>query len=70
MDETEIQSRIDAVEERIDAVKARRDGAFDKLKAKLAKKGNVSDPAALAAWIGRKKLGNAAFQKRAEEGKK
>ena len=37
---------------------------YDKLKRSLAAKG-VKDPGALAAWIGRKKLGKAKFQKKA-----
>lgn len=41
---------------------------FAKLKGKLAKKG-VKDPGALAAWIGRKKLGKGKFQKLAAKGK-
>lgn len=43
---------------------------FDKLKSKIAKKGNVSDPGAVAASIGRKKYGKAKFQKAAAAGKK
>lgn len=42
---------------------------FDKLKAKIAAKGGVSDPGAVAASIGRKKYGKAAFQKAAASGK-
>ena len=41
---------------------------YDKLVHKLAAKG-TKDPKALAAWIGRKKLGKAEFQRRAEAGK-
>lgn len=37
-------------------------GRFKKLTAQLAAKG-AHDPAALAAWIGRKKLGPGAFNK-------
>ena len=43
---------------------------FEKLKNKLAHKKGVTNPAALAASIGRKKLGTANFEKRAEAGKK
>jgi hypothetical protein len=40
---------------------------FDKLAAKLAARG-AHDPKALAAWIGRKKLGKKAFQAKAAAG--
>ena len=43
---------------------------FKKLKAKLSKRGDIKDPAALAASIGRKKYGKAKFQKMAAAGKK
>lgn len=43
---------------------------FKKLKGDLEKKGAAGDPAALAAWIGRKKYGDAAMQKMAQTGKK
>lgn len=42
---------------------------FAKLKSKLAKQGNVRDPGAVAAAIGRKKYGKAKFQKLAAKGK-
>lgn len=42
---------------------------FDALKAKLASKPDVTDPAALAAKIGRAKLGRKAFAKRAAVGR-
>lgn len=42
---------------------------FKNLKDKLASKG-AKDPAALAAYIGRKSLGKERFQKLAEKGKK
>jgi hypothetical protein len=42
---------------------------YDKLVHKLAAKGS-NDPKALAAWIGRKKLGKAEFQRRAKAGMK
>jgi hypothetical protein len=42
---------------------------FDKLKASLAKKG-ASDPAALAAAIGRSKYGKGKFDSYAHKGKK
>jgi len=41
---------------------------YDRLVHKLAAKG-TRDPKALAAWIGRKKLGKAEFQRRAEAGR-
>lgn len=40
------------------------------LSAKDKKKGRKGDPKALAAWIGRKKLGKAEFQRRAAAGRK
>ena len=40
---------------------------FDKLKGKLAHQKGVTNPGALAASIGRKKYGKAAFQKHAAE---
>lgn len=43
---------------------------FDKLKSKIAAKGGVSNPGAVAASIGRKKYGKAKFQKAAAQGKK
>lgn len=43
---------------------------FAALKAKLAAKGKVSDPAAVAASIGRKKYGPAAMQAMAAKGRK
>lgn len=42
---------------------------YEKLTRKLAAKG-ASDPKALAAWIGRKKLGKAEFQRRAAAGRR
>jgi hypothetical protein len=44
-------------------------GRFQALKEKLAAKGGVSDPAAVAAAIGRKKYGKAKFQKMAAKGR-
>jgi hypothetical protein len=44
--------------------------AFRKLVKKLRKRGNVSNPKALAAYIGRKKYGKAKFQKMAAVGRK
>lgn len=44
-------------------------GRFAALKQKLASKPGVTDPAALAASIGRKKLGKAKFQELAAKGK-
>lgn len=43
---------------------------FKKLKNKLAHEKGVTDPAALAASIGRKKLGNKEMTKRAKAGRK
>lgn len=42
---------------------------FKKLTGQLARKG-ARNPKALAAWIGRKKLGKAAFQAKATAGRK
>lgn len=42
---------------------------FDKLAARLAARG-AHDPKALAAWIGRKKLGAKAFQAKAAAGRR
>jgi hypothetical protein len=42
---------------------------FRKLTKQLRRKG-VRNPKALAAWIGRKKLGKAAFQKKAAAGRR
>jgi hypothetical protein len=42
--------------------------AFDQLAAKLAGRGNVSDPRALAAFIGKKKYGAATMGKAAAKG--
>lgn len=46
---------------------AKKQTAYDKLVKELGDKG-VEDPKALAAWIGRKKLGKEEFQQRAAEG--
>lgn len=43
---------------------------FKQLKEKIAKKGGVKDPAAVAAAIGRKKYGKKRFQELAAAGKK
>lgn len=43
---------------------------FAKLKASLSKEKGVTDPAALAATIGRKKLGQAEMTRLSEKGKK
>lgn len=43
---------------------------FASLKAKLSHRSGVTNPGALAATIGRKKLGFARFQKLAAKGKK
>lgn len=45
-------------------------GRFAKLKAKIAARGNVRNPGAVAAAIGRKKYGTAKFQKMAAAGRK
>ncbi|MEU6649504.1 hypothetical protein ABZ904_08655 [Streptomyces sp. NPDC046900] len=42
---------------------------FDRLVAKLTARG-ARDPKALAAWIGRKQLGKAAFQAKAAAGRR
>jgi hypothetical protein len=44
-------------------------GRFAKLKAKLAARGDVKNPAAVAAAIGRKKYGKAKFQRFAAAGR-
>lgn len=41
---------------------------FKKLEAKIGAKGNVRDPGAVAAAIGRKKYGKKRFQQHAAEG--
>ncbi len=43
---------------------------FEALKRKLARRGNVDDPAPLAAVIGRRKFGKAAFQAMAAAGRR
>lgn len=45
-------------------------GRFQKLKNKIAKRGGVSNPGAVAAAIGRKKYGKKRFQHMAAAGKK
>ena len=42
--------------------------AFQRLESKLAQRKGVYDPGGLAAYIGRRKLGKAAFQARARAG--
>jgi len=42
---------------------------FQKLKAKIAARGGVRDPGAVAAAIGRRKYGKRRFQKAAAQGK-
>lgn len=44
-------------------------GRFAALKSKLSRRRGVTDPGALAAWIGRKKYGKARFRKLAAKGK-
>jgi hypothetical protein len=44
-------------------------GRFAKMEDAMARKG-IKDPAALAAWVGRKKLGKKKFQKLAAAGRK
>lgn len=44
-------------------------GRFERLKDKLAKKKGIADPSALAAKIGREKLGAKKFEHLAEKGK-
>mgnify|MGYP001561246862 CR=1 FL=1 len=43
---------------------------FAKLRSKIAAKGDVRNPGAVAASIGRKKYGSAKFQSYASQGKK
>jgi hypothetical protein len=43
---------------------------FKKLKAEIASKGNVRDPGAVAASVGREKYGKKKFQSAAAKGKK
>jgi hypothetical protein len=45
-------------------------GRFAALKAKIAKRGGVTNPGAVAAAIGRKKYGKAKFQSMAAKGRK
>lgn len=45
-------------------------GRFAALKRKIASRGNVRDPGAVAAAIGRKKYGKGRFQKMAARGKR
>jgi hypothetical protein len=45
-------------------------GRFKALKTAIGKRGKVKNPAAVAAWIGRKKYGKAKFQKMAAAGRK
>ena len=45
-------------------------GRFAALKSKLAKRGDVSNPGAVAAFIGRKKYGAATMAKMAAAGRK
>lgn len=44
-------------------------GRFAALKAKLARRGGVTNPGALAAYIGRKKFGKKRFQKLGAKGR-
>lgn len=44
-------------------------GKFKKLEGSLMKRGNTQDPAALAAYIGRKKYGAKKFSKLSQAGK-
>lgn len=52
-----------------DSMKLGGGGRFKKLVGQLRKKGGISNPAALAASIGRKKYGKKRFQKLAAKGK-
>lgn len=45
-------------------------GRFAALRAKIAARGNVDDPDAVAAWIGRKKYGAGAMAKMAAAGRR
>lgn len=69
---TDIFAKLDAVLEGCDRLDARIDAelGFHKLENKVAHEPGVNDPAAVAATIGRKKLGEKAFQKRAAAGRK
>ena len=58
------------IEAAIDDVLDEKYMGFAKLKNKIAAKGGVSDPGAVAASIGRKKYGKERFQKAATKGKK
>ena len=44
--------------------------AFDRLAAKLGSRPGVHDPKALAAYIGRKSLGNREYQRRVNAGRR
>ncbi len=44
-------------------------GRFAKLKSELGHRKGVTNPGALAAWIGRRKYGESGFQKMAARGK-
>jgi hypothetical protein len=45
-------------------------GRFSKLKSEIAERGNVSDPGAVAAAIGRRKYGSARFAKMGAAGRR
>lgn len=60
---------LEDVEEEPDADLEEAKSKFEKLQAKLAKRKDVEDPAALAAWIGRKKYGKAKMAKMAAAGR-
>lgn len=60
---------LDRILECIDKFEHRADSDFDKLKNELAHKNGVSDPAAVAAKIGREKLGQAEMTRRSVAGR-
>mgnify|MGYP005827161631 CR=1 FL=1 len=63
--------KIDTIISHCDAFeKAHSDGPFQELEHKLAHKKGVTDPKALAAWIGRKELGKKEMTRRSVAGRK
>jgi hypothetical protein len=64
---------MDSFEKKLEAARSRAKlgtgKKFELMKKELAHKG-AENPAALTAWIGRKKYGNEKFQKLAKAGKK
>jgi hypothetical protein len=67
---TQLQACVDALtdcERRMDALRS--DGDFAEVEREVAKDPKVHDPAAVAAAIGRKKLGQAEMTRRSEAGR-